>query len=458
MKHKLSLMLIVFIVICLMMLSACQGGSAGSNTTTSTGGSTATPGQTQAPTAAEQEKLTVEMGVQLEFSYWEGSASDKTGFDYVLQKFTQNHPEITLNPQIYPSNTYAQQLDTRIAANDWPDVMRYKYQNLGKFKESGVMLELTGSILEENLTDLVPAYRSALTFEGRLLGMPHHTDTIAIYYNKAMFEKSGIRIPKDVNDGWTWDELTEIARKLKADHGLNYVFGGIWENGSGYRYLPFVYAGGGAILSEDMKSIAINSPEALNAIKLYETWRKEDLVVKTGFTQQAQTNMLFVAEKTAFTFSGSWHCSYMEENMKGKWGVTYMPRSVDGKSGSDMGGNGLFAASVTKAPKASAIFIEYLTSKENMKEFCEKANFIPVRTSLINEGLKYSSFPVEMDVFLDIVSTIDPKMAEDETSTRFQKLNVIFSEEMDPLAIDGSATAEKVIENCEKRMTEVLMD
>jgi len=443
-NYKLPRVLLA-IFICLLMVAAtaCNSGS-------NISGNSAT--------GAPPEKLAAENKAEIEFTYWESSTSDKAGFDYMFEKFAKDHPEITLKPQVYPSNTYRQQLDTRIAANDWPDVIRYTYQRLGKFKESEVMLDLTGKISEESLSDLVPAYRSALTYEGKLVGMPHHTDTIAIYYNKRMFEKSGIRIPKDANDGWTWDELTDIARKLKADHGLNYAFGGIWENGSGYRYLPFLYANGASILSEDMKSITINSPEALEATRLYETWRKEDLIVKTGFTQEPQSNMLFVAEKIAFTFSGSWHCSYMEENMRGNWGVTYMPKTAAGKTGSDMGGNGLFAYAGTKVPKAAAIFIDYMTSKDNMKEFCERSNFIPVRTSLIKEGLTYSSFQKEMDIFLDIVETIDPKMAEDETSTRFQQFNVIYNEEMDPLAIDGSATAEKVLANCEKRMKEALAE
>jgi ABC-type glycerol-3-phosphate transport system substrate-binding protein len=335
--------------------------------------------------------------------------------------------------------------------------MRYMYQRLGKFKEAGVMLDLTGKIAEDSLADLVPAFRSALTHEGKLVGMPHHTDTVALYYNKRMFAESGIRIPKDPQDGWTWDELNQIAAKLKADHKLDYAFGGIWDNGSGYRFLPFVYAAGGAILSPDQTKIAVNSPEVLKAVSLYEGWRKNNLVARTGFTQTSQTNMLFVAQQTAFTFSGSWHISYMQENMPGNWGITYMPK-INGKTGSDMGGNGLFGYNKTKYPNAAAIFIDYATSKDVVRGFCEVSNFIPVRQSLIKEGINYSAYQPEMQTILGIVSTIDPKMAADETSTRFQQLNIILAEEMDPLAINGSVTAQQVIANLERRMNQALKE
>lgn len=414
---------------------------------------TSAPNENNAKSATDT--LTAEKDAVLKVAYWESSTSEKAGWDLMFKNFAKDHPEIKLELQNYPSTTFRNTLDTRIAGNDWPDVIRYTYQRLGKFKENNVMLDLTGKISEDSLKDLVPAYREALTYDGKLVGMPHHTDTMAIFYNKSMFQKSGIRIPKDANDGWTWDELTQIARKVKVDNNLDYAFAGIWENASGYRYLPFIYMNGGSVLSKDMKSITIDSPEALAATKLYETWRKENLVVKTGFTQEQQANMLFVAKKIAFTFSGSWHCSYMQENMPDNWGVTYMPQ-VKGKTGSDMGGNGLFAYAKTKYPNAAAIFIDYMTKKDNMKLFCETANFIPVRTSLINEGLKYTQYQNEMNTFLNIVKTIDPKLAADETSIRFQQLNEIYSQKMDPIAIDGSVTAEKALENMKKEMTNAL--
>jgi ABC-type glycerol-3-phosphate transport system substrate-binding protein len=443
-KHKCFVFLwLVFLLV--FSMSVYGGGTSDKANTTAQSDSGALAGQ----------GLKAEPGAEIEVTYWESSSSDKSGWDLALDLFAKAHPEIKLKPQVYPSSTYRDQLDTRIAANDWPDVIRYTYQRLGKFKEADVMLDLTNKIPEENLADLVPAYRSALTHQGRLVGMPHHTDTIAVFYNKRMFAESGIRIPKNAHDGWTWDELNQIAAKLKADHKLDYAFGGIWENGSGYRYLPFVYAAGGSVLSQDQSKIAINSPEALKAVQLYEGWRKNNLVNRTGFTSGSNANMLFVAQQIAFTFSGSWHCSYMEENMPGNWGVTYMPQ-INGKTGSDMGGNGLFGYKKTKYPNATTIFIEYITSKDIVKQFCEVANFIPVRQSLINEGLKYSAYQKEMDLFLEIVATIDPKMAADETSTRFQQLNVIFCEEMDPLVIDGSVTAQQVIEKLNRRMTEAM--
>ena len=92
-------------------------------------------------------------------------------------------------------------------------------------------------------------------------------------------------------------------------------------------------------------------------------------------------------------------------------------------------------------------------NEENMKKFCETGSFIPVRTKLLEGGVEYKTFKDEMKILNDIVGTIDPKMASDETSVAFQQLNEVFNEEMDPLAVNNSVTAEEVAANCQERMS-----
>ncbi|MDO4328880.1 MAG: sugar ABC transporter substrate-binding protein [Lachnospiraceae bacterium] len=435
-------------------LTAC-GGSGSSESEKSDRDGAAKQEETLGEVGGEAGELVAEEGAEIEIAYWEGSTAEEAAWDAVLTALQKDHPEIKLTLQTYPSTEFRDMLDTRIAGNDWPDVVRYSYQRLGKFKAADVMMDLSPYITQESLDDISPAFLSAGTYEGQLVAMPHHVDTIAVFYNKRMFEEAGIRIPSSIEDAWSWEELTDIARTLKEKYNLPYACAGIWETGSSYRYLPFVYMNNGAVLNEDQTEITMNTPEVLEAIKLYEDWRKEDLIANTAFSGAATANSLFVAEQIAFDFCGSWHCSYMEENMAGNWGVTYMPIR-NGKTGSDMGGNALFAYKGTKYPKAAAIVVDYITNAENMQKFCETGNFIPVRTSLLEGELTYTQFADEMEVFSEIVANIDPKLAADETSVPFQQINEIFTEEMDPLVVNGSATAEQVVEQCQERMTEIL--
>lgn len=154
-------------------LTACQGGgsSTGQNET-----------EAEATEAAEAGSLanglTAEEGAEIEIAYWEGSTADKEAWDEVLANLKADHPEITIVTQTYPSSDYWDMMDTRIAGNDWPDVIRYSYQKIGKFKSADVMLDLTPYFTQENLDDVSPAFLQSGMYNGKLVAMPHHTDKI----------------------------------------------------------------------------------------------------------------------------------------------------------------------------------------------------------------------------------------------------------------------------------------
>lgn len=109
-------------------------------------------------------------------------------------------------------------MDTRIAGNDWPDVIRYSYQKIGKFKSADVMLDLTPYFTQENLDDVSPAFLQSGMYNGKLVAMPHHTDTIALFYNKRMFEEAGNP------DSYQCRRRLELGR---ADGYLSYTKGKI---------------------------------------------------------------------------------------------------------------------------------------------------------------------------------------------------------------------------------------
>ncbi|WP_026511204.1 ABC transporter substrate-binding protein [Butyrivibrio sp. LC3010] len=405
--------------------------------------------------AGNPENLVAEEGATIEFTFWDGSPTDMEAWDTVLNQLENDHPEITIIRQRYPSTEYRDVINSRISRGDWPDVMRYQYQYLGQFKLQDSMLDLTPYLSRESLEDINEGFMMGGIHNGKVVALPHHTDVIALFYNKRMFEKSGIRIPKSMADAYTWDELKEIARKVKEDNRLYYAGTGIWQNNLGYRFLPFVYMNGGALLSEDQTKITVDSKEFREAIQFYKDMRDENLFSESGFTGPQEANNLFVSEEVAFDFAGSWHCSFMQKNMPDNWGVTYMPQK-NGKTGTDMGGNALFCYKDTKYPKAAAIVAEYITSKEQMKTFCEIGDFIPVRKSLLETELTYANHKQEMELFKEIATTLDPKMAADETSEHFTDLNIIFGNNMDKIVFDRNASVDDVLKSCEKEMRTAL--
>jgi len=409
------------------------------------------------PTSKTDDTVTSEP-VTLDFTYWEGSPSDKKGFDTLISKFENENPNIKINKQILPSGSkYYESLDTRIAGKQYPSIARVQYQKLGRYIDAGVLLDMTSYIDKASQEDLIPAFKSAVSVEDKLYAMPHHTDTMGLFYNKGMFEKAGIQVPTSIDKAWTWDEFLDVARKVKEKAGVKYAFTYKWTKNTGYRSLPFLYMNGGSILNEDGTKAGINTPQGLEYLKYIETWSKEGLISKTSPSSNDNADEIFASGTVAMEFGGNYIMSYLDENMKGqKWGVTYMPQK-NGKTGSDMGGNALGVFAKSKHPKEAAKFVEFMTNAENSKQFCEVTNFLPVRKSVSQETMKFATYNEEMKLFLDQVKTIDPKMAAVETNRKFQPITQVISDNIEKLILNG-ARSEEVVKDMEKGINEALKD
>ena len=77
---------------------------------------------------------------------------------------------------------------------------------------------------------------------------------MGLYYNKDILEEAGIQVP-EADDPWTWSEFLGILEELKPlmeekdGYPLDMTFP-VGET-SIYYFAPFVWSGGGKLISED---------------------------------------------------------------------------------------------------------------------------------------------------------------------------------------------------------------
>ena len=405
-------------------------------------------------TCAIAEELVAEEGAKIEFCYWESSDTIHDTWEKIIADFRALHPEIELIATTYPSGGFVTQMDTRFAAQDYPDVMMSTYNNNGKYKQAGLMLDISNYISAEEKAAFIPGYLSAFADGEKLLGLPLHTDTICMYYNKRMFEEQGVRIPTSIEDAYTVEELNEIGKKMKEAYGLDFAFGGAWTKTRAERSLPFLYMCGGHVFAEDdYTKLDIDTDEFRAYMNLYKNWLDEGLVLNVPFTTGGTPcNEMFQAEQLAYTFSGSWQADTLQAGLPDGWGITYLP-TVNGNMTSDLGGNGLFGLNTTKYPNACAILLQYLTSREVMTEFCEGGCFIPVRADIDRNALVYTKYNDEMHVVVDFVSSLSSKLVAEQTSPYASMFAKILSHEMDAMIVDGD-DIDTVIERIYERWEE----
>jgi multiple sugar transport system substrate-binding protein len=378
--------------------------------------------------------------VTINVTHWESNTGDKAAWEAATKKFESENPNITVNSQVVPSgDKYYTALDTRIAGNDAPDVAKLTYQKMGKYISGGVLLDITKSIDSETKADLIPAFKAAMTYNNKLYGIPHMSDTMVIFYNKAMMEKAGVTdIPTSVSKAWTWQQFTDVAKKVKAANNLQYAFAYNWTKNCAYRALPLLYMNGGAVLDSTGKKAAVDNAKGVEWLNYIQSWVKDGLITKSSPNATDSPYDLFCNGVVGMCVAGTYNLPYFDTNMKTSYGATFMPQ-VNGKTGSDMGGSALVAFSKSKHPAAAEKFLKFMIRSDNLKAYDEVYGDLPVRTSLTKTTLTYASHQDMMKLFTAQGATIDPKMASVEANPKFDVIESAMANNIEKIILKGES-------------------
>lgn len=309
-------------------------------------------------TAAMAEDVTIT------FSFWD--ANQEPGMKAIAEAYMADHPGVKIETQVTPWNEYWTKLEAAAQGGALPDVFWMHSNQFYKYVNAGVLLDLTDLNLDYS------PYPSGITalynFNGSQWAVPKDYDTIALAYNKELFDKAGIAYPDDT---WTWDTLRETAKKLTDPE--NGVYGFAAPNDTQSGYYNFVYQNGGFIFENGESGF--NKPETQEAIKTWMGLMLTDGVSPSleSFTDMSQDDQ-FQAGKVAMEFVGSWMMSAFTNNefIKDKFDLCVLPQ---GKTRASIyNGLGYAGAYNTANPEVVKDFIAFCgTEKANILQAQNKA-------------------------------------------------------------------------------------
>jgi multiple sugar transport system substrate-binding protein len=147
----------------------------------------------------------------------------------VVTEFNESQDKITLSLEIYQNTTAYDILSTQIAAGNPPDIIG-PVGFRGFYSYGDQLLDLQPFIDKNNYDlsgideSILAAYKEGF---GGQVGIPFAIYPSFMYYNKDLFTEAGVPEPPhkvgDKYDGkdWTWETLTELAKKLTVDKAGN---------------------------------------------------------------------------------------------------------------------------------------------------------------------------------------------------------------------------------------------
>jgi ABC-type glycerol-3-phosphate transport system substrate-binding protein len=294
--------------------------------TTAQDNPTATPAPTETP-------LVTDLGTGgLHISFWNGlTGSDGTTLNAMLAEFVKDHPEISVTTEIIPWNTLYTKLQTAFVAEQAPDMFLLHASEIPQFASYGVLKDLSSWYSANGgwfpSDDVSEVTLNGMSYQGVPYGIPLDNHGRGLFINVGLFEKAGVdpnMAPPTTYAGWV-----ELFQKLTLDkNGKNAAdpefdaenvvqWGYTVGEWARVNFLANLAQHGGTLLSEDGKTVTVNSPAAVQALQ--ETI---DLVYKyhvsppeAGF----DTWQGFSAGAVAILPSGSWFRNFAAEQTDITW-------------------------------------------------------------------------------------------------------------------------------------------
>ncbi len=327
-------------------LAACGGGQGESGSSKSDGKSEQTSGD-----------------AELSVSIWD--TNQEPGISEILADFTEQ-TGIKTKVSVVKWDEYWTMLEAGAQGGSLPDVFWMHSNESQRYMSNDMLLDLTDMIKDSDKIEL-ENYPSDIwglyTYEDKYYAVPKDIDTIALWYNKKMFDEAGVAYP---TADWTWDDVTEAAKKLTKEDGSQYGMA-LRNDNNQAGYYNMVYDNGGTIISDDKKTSGWDDPKTIEAMQQVEEWIKLGLMPSIETMSENSEDVLFQSGKVAMVFQGSWMVAAYRDNeyTAENCDIVELPKSAaTGRRASIYNGLGWAAAANGKHTEEAKQLIEYLGSKE----------------------------------------------------------------------------------------------
>ena len=234
-----------------------------------------------------------------------------------LEPFSDAYPDCVLNFTSVPggpNSGYNDKLFTSLAADIPPDVFIIEIGELPGFLNRDLLVDIKPFIDADNydLSQFPDLAIEAYSHDGGIYGLPDNVASIAIYYNKDMFEEAGAMMPTAQWDdpAWTVDDFFTSCEKLtKTDASGRTTQWACDVTGWDKVWQTWVRIFGGQIVDDPFfpTECTLNDAAAVEGLQFYA-----DLRWEYGFAPRPEalaemgTNALMQTGRLGMFYSGSW--------------------------------------------------------------------------------------------------------------------------------------------------------
>ncbi len=374
----------------------------------------------------------------------------------MIEAFEKENPDIDVEFDYVDSGNYSAKFAALASSNELPDVFWTQSGYYCDQINEGLLYDLSDALADkayegdvawkdtyipsllESLQNI--AYTGCGEMDSYDYGVPFTMTTIAVMYDKTIYDKLGLNIPK------TWDEFIANCEAVK---NAGYTAMSVQSN-TCIDWMPRLFwdqfcrdeieEQGKTFESGEMKFSTESVQKGLEEYK--KLWDKGYLPENFMTSDLDTTAQLFLQGKLAHVLIAPDKIQYIMDNAPDTMELATFPLpGIEGLPSRSLGGaSNIFAVSAdTEEPEAAIRLVKYLTSRQNFET---------------DEGLKYSNSGlegVERDPELDTILAGYSEAAENGfcpdifvPTTVTTEINTEFKENLIPNYLLGQITLEDV--------------
>ncbi|MGZ0084967.1 ABC transporter substrate-binding protein [Caldibacillus thermoamylovorans] len=310
--------------------------------------------------------------VEVTLAGWGGNPTEQKLLKQTLDDFEKKYPNIKVKYEVI-ADQYMDVIKTRLAGGQGPDVFYLDAFEAPALIETGAIEPLDKYVTDDFDMDdfeklMLDAFKGK---DGKIYGFPKDYSTLALFYNKKMFEEAGVEVPK------TWDELREVAKKLTKGKQV-YGFGVAPELA---RLYYIAESKGGKVVTDNKASFA--DPKVVEALQpIVDMHLKDQSAAQPNEVGATWGGEMFGQGKAAMVIEGNWAIPFLQETFPNlEFGTAEIP-TINGKKTTMAYTVAYVMNKDSKKKEAAWKLIKYLTGKEGMKTWTSKGYALPTRKSV----------------------------------------------------------------------------
>jgi raffinose/stachyose/melibiose transport system substrate-binding protein len=323
-----------------------------------------------------------------EITYWyQANVADPTDsgvkwHNNNLSIFKEQHPEIKVNATVVSNgDEYLNKISTAMAAGQTPDIFQtWMSGRLKPFVDAGRVLPLDAAIEKNPILKKTvnKSFLDTATFDGKVYAIPNSLTAEVVFYNKAIFRKYNLSVPK------TWNDLMNIVKTLRSNGVVPMSLGNSdpWTGSIPYMAIFDRLVGKDLYAKVCLQNKALWNDPAFVKTSEYLLKLKDAGAFPDNFNSLSndESEVIFQNGKAGMRFMGTWEVAGLYDKLGKDLGFFNFPAIPEGTGKMDgcllNKDSGYAIGSQTKHAAAAETFLAFIFSPARQKEWAEYGNLI----------------------------------------------------------------------------------